>query len=95
MFCKNLLKILKDEYDIEIDYINSNDKCILDMIENDDILNNDDINKTIDQLYDQIFPNDIKNKKYLKLTILGEKNDKDINLPRIKYIINKNAIKNQ
>ena len=95
IICKNLLKILKDEYDIEIDYINSNDKCILDMIENDDILNNDDINKTIDQLYDQIFPNDIKNKKYLKLTILGEKNDKDINLPRIKYIINKNAIKNQ
>jgi len=86
---KELLRFFKDEYNFEIDYINANNHCILDMIENDDILNNEDIDKSIDDLYNQFFPNDMKNKKYIKLIILGTKNDKDIKLPRIKYLINK------
>ena len=88
---RELLKILKEEYNFEIDYINANNQCILDMIENDDITNNEDIDKSIDELYIKYFPADITNKKYIKLEILGTINDKDIKLPRIKYIINKTA----
>ena len=88
---RELLKIFKEEYNFEIDYINANNQCLLDMIENDDITNNEDIDKSIDELYIKYFPNDITNKKYIKLEILGTINDKDIKLSRIKYIINKTA----
>lgn len=86
---RELLKIFKEEYNFEIDYINANNQCLLDMIENDDITYNEDIDKSIDELYIKYFPNDITNKKYIKLEILGTINDKDIKLPRI--IINKTA----
>lgn len=81
---RELLKIFKEEYNFEIDYINANNQCLLDMIENDDITNNEDIDKSIDELYIKYFYNDITNKKYIKLEILGTINDKDIKLQRIK-----------
>ena len=81
---KNLMDIFKKEYNIDINYINSNNECLLDLIENE---NNEDINNTIEGLYLDCFKIKSLDKKYLKLTILGTVNDNDIKLPRFKYIL--------
>ena len=83
---KNLINIFKKEYNIDIDYINANNECLLDLVENE---NEDDINNTIEGLYLKIFKQKSIDKKYLKLKILGTLNNADVNLPRIKYILKK------
>ena len=85
---KKLINIFREEYNVEIDCINANNKCILDLIENEE--NNDDIYKTIDELYFQSFTVKSVNRKYLKLEIIGTKNDIDIKIPRIKYVLRMN-----
>ena len=86
LITKNLINIFKKEYNIDIDYINSNNECLLDLIENE---NEEDINNTIEKLYLNTFKIKSIDKKYLKLEILGTSNNTEVNLPRIKYILKK------
>ena len=83
LIAKDLIDIFKKEYNINIDFINSNNECILDLIEGN---NPNDINKKIEELFFETFHN-ILNKKYLKLTVVGTRNNQNVNLPRIKYIL--------
>ena len=83
---KQIVSLFQEEYNLSIEFLNSNNECILDLIEEE---NNEEINKTIEELYLEKFKDDLKNKKYLKLMVLGEKNGINIKLPRIKYILNK------
>lgn len=83
LVAKEFLDIFKQEYNLDIEYINSNNECILDLVEDE---NTDDINKNIEELYLELFHN-IKSKKYLKLSIVSTKKDVNINFPRIKYIL--------
>ena len=48
LIAKDFIDIFKKEYNIDIDYINANNECLLDMIENE---NDEDINKTIEELF--------------------------------------------
>lgn len=86
LITKNLINIFKKKYNIDIDYINSNNECLLDLIENE---NEEDINNTIEGLYLKTFKIKSIDKKYLKLEILGSLNNTEVNLPRIKYILKK------
>ena len=82
---KDLITNMKEIYNIDIDFLISNNECILDLLDDED--NEDNINKTIDELFNQRFPNIYKNKKYLKIKILGTVNNNEVIIPRIKYII--------
>ena len=86
LITKNLINIFKKEYNIDIDYINSNNECLLDLIENE---NEEDINNTIEGLYLNTFKIKSIDKKYLKLEILGSLNNTEVKIPRIKYILKK------
>ena len=83
LVAKEFLEIFKKEYNLDFEYINSNNECILVLVEDE---NNDDINKNIEEVYLELFHN-IKSKKSLKLSIVSTKNDVNINFPRIKYIL--------
>ena len=88
LLIKDFVKYFKEEYNFDIDFLISNNKCILDLIEDEENEENEDIiNKTIDELFKQIFPIIYKNKKYFKIKILGRINNIEVNLPIIKYII--------
>ncbi len=80
---RELIKILNDDHNYKIVYINKKIKLWF--------LNNEDIVKSIDELYNKFFPNDIAYKRYTKLIIIGMKNDKDIKFPKIKYVIKYNC----
>ena len=82
---KDLITNMKEIYNFDIDFLISNNECILDLLDDED--NEDNINKTIDELFNQRFPNIYKNKKYLKIKILGTVNNNEVIIPRIKYII--------
>ena len=85
---RDLITNLKEVYNFKIDFLISNNECILDLIDDEETEENEDnINKTIDELFNQIFSNIYKNKKYLKIKILGTTNDIEVSIPRIKYII--------
>ena len=84
LLAKDLIDIFKTGYNINIDFINSNNECLLDLIENE---NNDDINKTIEELYTECFKVKSIAKKYLNLNVLGTINNKDVKIERIKYIL--------
>lgn len=84
MTAKQIIDFCKDKYDFSIYYINSNNQCLLDLVDDED---NEDINKFIEQLYEETFKIKILNKKYLKLTFLGTRNNENIKTPRIKYIL--------
>jgi ubiquitin-activating enzyme E1 len=81
---KQIIDLFKNEYNVEIDYINSNEECIIDLIEDE---NEENFDKTIDELYKEKFKDNIEMRKYLKLTVLGTQNNVNIKLPRIKYIL--------
>ena len=88
LLIKDFVKYFKEEYNFDIDFLISNNKCILDLIKDEEIEENEDIiNKTIDELFKQIFPLIYENKKYLKIKILCRINNIEVNLPIIKYII--------
>lgn len=86
MTFKEMIELFKKEYNFYIEYINSNDECLLDLIENE---SDEEMNKKIEELYFETFKDISKNnKKYLKLSVLGTQNDINMNIPRIKYILN-------
>ena len=82
---KDLITNLKEIYNFNIDFLISNNECILDLMDEEEEENN--FNQTIDELFIQKFPNIYKNKKYLNIKILGTTNNIKVNIPRIKYII--------
>ena len=84
LIAKDFIDIFKKEYNIDIDYINANNECLLDMIENE---NNEDINKTIEELFLNCFKIKSIDKNYLKLIVLGTKNNTNVKIPIIKYIL--------
>lgn len=84
LIAKDLIDIFKKEYNVNIDYINSNNECLLDLIENENV---EDVNKTIEELYSDCFKMKSIGKKYLKLNVLGTINNIDVKIARIKYIL--------
>ncbi len=81
-----LIDLFKKDYNIEIDFLNSNNECLLDLIEGE---SDENLNKTIEELYKEKFKKIIEYKKYLNLTVLGTQNNVNLQIPRIKYILQK------
>lgn len=57
---KQIISLFQEEYNLSIEFLNSNNECILDLIEEE---NDEEINKTIEELYLEKFKDDLKNKK--------------------------------
>ena len=89
--CKQFVDEFKKNYNIDIDFINSNSICICQIFMIDD--NDDDYKKLIEELYNESHKNKLSSKrKYLALSISGTLNDKLINIPIIKYYFGKHTI---
>lgn len=89
--CKQFVELFKKNYNINIDFINSNSNCISQTFMMEE--NDDDYNKLIEDLYNESHKNKLSSKRrYLALSISGTLNDKLINIPIIKYYFGKHSI---
>ena len=89
--CKQFIDEFKKNYNINIDFINSNSNCICEifMMEDDD----EDYKKLIEDLYNESHKNKLSStRRYLPISISGTINDKLINIPIIKYFFGKQTI---
>ena len=81
---KNLVDNFKNKYNVDIDYINYKDKILASPIDEDE-----ELDKTIEELYKEITGKNINKKnKYIKLEIDGTIGDANIITPTIRYILN-------
>ena len=79
---KNIVDYFKDNYNVDIDYINYKNYTLVSLLDDDK-----DLDKTIESLIEKYV---ILNKKtkYIKLEISGSLDDIEISTPTIRYIIN-------
>lgn len=90
---KEFFDYFKKNYNVDITYLNEEDKCIFDFNEESDEGSeeynySDDYSKTLEELHVITFKNEIsKSKKYLALNISGNIGEKAISTPIIKYIL--------
>ena len=85
MTIKHLVDYFKNEYDVDIEYINYNNKTL-----SSPEFGDEDYPKTIEELIKEKFVEDLPEKtKYIKLEITGSLGEADIITPTIRYIIKK------
>ena len=79
---KNIIDDFKEKYEVDIDYINYKDKTLASPIDEED-----DFDKTIEELIKEKSGENLKNNKYIKIEISGSKGDAEISTPSIRYIL--------
>ena len=85
MTVKHLVDFFKNEYDVDIEYINYNNDTL-----SSPELGDEDYPKTIEELIKEKLNKDLSEKnKYIKLEITGSLGEADIITPTIRYIIKK------
>ena len=91
---KELIKLFKLKYNIEIDFINSGNKTISSPLEDDE----EEFSFTIEELYSKENKININNLKYIELKIVSIDKNYKYSIPVIKYVLkqdNKNNIENK
>ena len=79
---KNIVDYFKDNYNVDIDYINYKNYTLVSLLDDDK-----DLDKTIESLIEKYVILNRKT-KYIKLEISGSLDDIEISTPTIRYIIN-------
>ena len=79
---KNIVDYFKDNYNVDIDYINYKNYTLVSLFDDDK-----DLDKTIESLIEKYVILNRKT-KYIKLEISGSLDDIEISTPTIRYIIN-------
>ena len=81
---KDFIELIEKKYDFNINFINSDNICLFDVLLSDD--DDEDYLKNIEDLYYE--KHNIKyKKKYIKIKIVGVKENYSIKMPVIKYIL--------
>ena len=81
---KNIVDTFKERYDVEIEFINYKSNILASPIDGDE-----DYDKTIEELVNEIEGENLTKKRYIKLEIAGSKGEADIITPTIRYIVKK------